>query len=438
MVASVLWYASWASLLAKFMSIAVLTYIALLKLRMLSETQPRLALLGEHLFSSFCVCLTNYLAMGFVIAPEAVSGWVVIMILWAAGLAFVFGAAFYGVVVCALWRTASASLAEALTEIDETTEHAGVQRAAAWMQLTAVATALCAGSTVLLGVVQEAERAIPYNLFIRLFEVNLNSLDSILNSLAAALLAGLLASTDAERRVDESLQLVATHALEQTALRREEKLLAELQQSIEISDDFKVASLMGSLQKLGWSRDSCMRKVQGLRADYSKECGVCLAWILSTEFKELAQQLAGKDDPTFYELKEAFYMNAKLGWERTCPRDGKQGCAFVDTLPPHHRGRCTHFLSWTWAYSVGTLQDALGKWVTTSGKDPQSTFLFCCFFVNNQYRILYTPDSKDGEENLEDIFARNLLRIGKVVALLDTYDNPKYLTRIWTIYRLGR
>jgi hypothetical protein len=54
-----------------------------------------------------------------------------------------------------------------------------------------------------------------------------------------------------------------------------------------------------------------------------------------------------------------------------------------------------------------------------------------CFFVNNQFRIIV-----DGIDvgDLEEVFETNLVRIGAVVALLDDWDTPVYLTRIWTIY----
>ena len=54
-----------------------------------------------------------------------------------------------------------------------------------------------------------------------------------------------------------------------------------------------------------------------------------------------------------------------------------------------------------------------------------------CFFVNNQFRIIV-----DGIDvgDLEEVFETNLVRIGAVVALLDGWDTPVYLTRIWTIY----
>ena len=60
-------------------------------------------------------------------------------------------------------------------------------------------------------------------------------------------------------------------------------------------------------------------------------------------------------------------------------------------------------------------------------------YFFMCFFANNQYRILI-EESNSGTDNLEEVFETNLKRIGKMVAMLDTWDQPMYLTRVWTVY----
>lgn len=55
------------------------------------------------------------------------------------------------------------------------------------------------------------------------------------------------------------------------------------------------------------------------------------------------------------------------------------------------------------------------------------------FFVNNQFRII-ADQRAAGSDNLENIFQENLRRIGQVVAVLDTWQEPIYLQRVWTIY----
>ena len=54
--------------------------------------------------------------------------------------------------------------------------------------------------------------------------------------------------------------------------------------------------------------------------------------------------------------------------------------------------------------------------------------MFRCFFINNQYRILYEANGV-GSANLEDIFQKRLRRVGQMVAILDAWQQPAYLTR---------
>lgn len=70
-------------------------------------------------------------------------------------------------------------------------------------------------------------------------------------------------------------------------------------------------------------------------------------------------------------------------------------------------------------------------WMDTEISDTFKTFLYMCFFVNNQFRMIV-----DGADvsNLDELFESNLLRIGKIVALLDGWDAPVYSTRVWTIF----
>merc|ERR1712050_153611 len=96
-----------------------------------------------------------------------------------------------------------------------------------------------------------------------------------------------------------------------------------------------------------------------------------------------------KEDPTFHDLKHVFFLgDDRLGADIKCPRDGKLGCALVDILPSQHRQPCTHFLSWSWAYTLHQVQSGLELWVGRGDYDPGKEFLFMCFFVNNQYRIM--------------------------------------------------
>jgi len=79
------------------------------------------------------------------------------------------------------------------------------------------------------------------------------------------------------------------------------------------------------------------------------------------------------------------------------------------------------------------LRAALLGWLATERLEPDEVFLWMCFFINNQHRIL-VDKSSNGSDDLEHTFEANLERIGKVVALVDTWVDPVYLQRIWTIF----
>eukprot|EP00931_Biecheleriopsis_adriatica_P025829 TRINITY_DN15777_c0_g1_i1.p1 TRINITY_DN15777_c0_g1~~TRINITY_DN15777_c0_g1_i1.p1 ORF type:complete len:1387 (+),score=209.38 TRINITY_DN15777_c0_g1_i1:86-4246(+) len=185
-------------------------------------------------------------------------------------------------------------------------------------------------------------------------------------------------------------------------------------------------------------------------ARQSKEGGISVAFLLESAFLELAEGDAGarKKNPNFHELADStrrgapfFDRESGLGCKEVCPRTKKLGCAFIDFYRAH-RGICSHFLSWSWGYRVATLREALRPWaekklVNQRDSQARDIFLYCCFFCNNQYRI-FEELGGQGSEDLEEMFQERLVHIrnagGSVVALLDTWCHPCYLTRIWCIY----
>eukprot|EP00438_Fugacium_kawagutii_P005405 Skav219481 [mRNA] locus=scaffold2719:183005:183811:+ [translate_table: standard] len=55
-------------------------------------------------------------------------------------------------------------------------------------------------------------------------------------------------------------------------------------------------------------------------------------------------------------MKTAFWLSEDpIGREIICPRDGRAGCALVDWIPRDERREQTHFMSWTWRYSLQQL-----------------------------------------------------------------------------------
>lgn len=56
---------------------------------------------------------------------------------------------------------------------------------------------------------------------------------------------------------------------------------------------------------------------------------------------------------TAQDMKSAFWLSKDpIGQDIICPRDGQAGCALVDWMPVDERREQTHYLSWTWQYSL--------------------------------------------------------------------------------------
>eukprot|EP00438_Fugacium_kawagutii_P036277 Skav218325 [mRNA] locus=scaffold2239:261690:267567:+ [translate_table: standard] len=184
------------------------------------------------------------------------------------------------------------------------------------------------------------------------------------------------------------------------------------------------------LNPLGLQKAKFDQNVSAMRVLQSQRAGVSIEYLLSADFAQLATQRTGKNDPTF-DMKTAFWLaEDPIGRDIICPRDGRPGCALVDWIPRCERREQTHFMSWTWKYSLLEAQSAL-EIFQESLVGP--CHFFMCFFTNNQYRIL-VEESSSGSDNLEEVFESNLKRIGQMVAILDTWNQPTYLTRVWTVY----
>ena len=127
--------------------------------------------------------------------------------------------------------------------------------------------------------------------------------------------------------------------------------------------------------------------------------------------------------------------DAAIGWDVLCRRDGRLGCALVDWLPREHRREQTHFMSWTWRYALSQVKGALEAYSASMSSTAAAgnVFFFMCFFTNNQFRII-VEETTAGSADLEEVFEANLRRIGRMVAILDTWDRPIYLSRVWTVY----
>eukprot|EP00434_Breviolum_minutum_P020958 symbB.v1.2.018488.t1/scaffold1477.1/size133841/2 len=151
-------------------------------------------------------------------------------------------------------------------------------------------------------------------------------------------------------------------------------------------------------------------------------------------FPDLARSASGKENPNFYEIcPTVAHGNNGLGFQKTCPRDGKPHCSIVDALNETCTGRVTHFVSWCWSYRLMDFVSAVNGWVRKSGVDGEDVFLWICFFCNNQYRILQEA-TQTGADELKSVFESHLVEAGHMLVLLDTIEQPAYAKRAWCIF----
>jgi len=214
-------------------------------------------------------------------------------------------------------------------------------------------------------------------------------------------------------------------------LAKRDTLMQELEAALWLEPH--VEKKASELESLGMTPGEVAEHLRALRAEQSLKAGVSLRYLLSGDFEDLARGRTQLEDPSFNDMKPAFWLGADpLGGDIICPRDLKPGCALVDWLPQKERREQTHFMSWTWSYRLSQVQSALWMYQASSVIQ-QDVYFYMCFFVNNQFRII-VERSMTGSSNLGVVFNENLTRVGKMVAILDTWKNPVYLGRVWTIY----
>jgi len=64
---------------------------------------------------------------------------------------------------------------------------------------------------------------------------------------------------------------------------------------------------------------------------------------------------------------------------------------------------------------------------------PDDTFLWVCFFCNNQYRIK-DAGSQVSPQELKSTFEHSLEQVGQMVIMLNDFFDPMYISRAWCIF----
>ena len=151
---------------------------------------------------------------------------------------------------------------------------------------------------------------------------------------------------------------------------------------------------------------------------------------------------AGLDtaDASIWHTVHAFAKTHSEHW--VCPRDGGVGCAYVDTLSGvDDVGPATALLSYSWGYRVAEVSAALSAWTERTGRDPKRTRIWLCSLCLNQHSfegrvaVIGEPDA-DRSEALLKIFGDRVLAIGRILPMLEPWDDPGYVKRAWCLFEL--
>ena len=120
------------------------------------------------------------------------------------------------------------------------------------------------------------------------------------------------------------------------------------------------------------------------------------------------------DDPGQASIWHMVHAFAKpCSASQICPRDGKVGSAYVDTLVSEDDlGHATALLSYAWGYQVVEVSAALSAWTVRAERDPKRTRIWICSLCLNQFRI-DDPDNQDSD--LQKEFGERVVAIGRIL-----------------------
>ena len=140
------------------------------------------------------------------------------------------------------------------------------------------------------------------------------------------------------------------------------------------------------------------------------------------------------DEPSKADMWHAVHAYAKpISATATCPRDGNVGSAYVDTLVSRDDvGRATALLSYSWGYEIAEVSSALSSWASRCKCDPKRTAIWICALCLNQHRIADESIKKD----LQKEFSERVIAIGRILPMLEQWDDPGYVKRAWCLFEL--
>ena len=146
---------------------------------------------------------------------------------------------------------------------------------------------------------------------------------------------------------------------------------------------------------------------------------------------------------TFYDLEDLqdpiYGLFRQKGANATCPRDGKEGAAYIDCLAGEDKtGPSDYMLSYGWGNSVFDIIDALVDFCEVRNMDMRRTYIWMCCIYNNQHRLAIEVAEKEklSFSDAASIFRSGVIGIKNVIAFLSPWRKPVYIQRAWCIFEL--
>ena len=137
-------------------------------------------------------------------------------------------------------------------------------------------------------------------------------------------------------------------------------------------------------------------------------------------------------DATIWHMVHAYVKPASAS--TVCPRDGTMGCAYVDTLTHEDDvGPATALLSYSWGYRVTEVAAALSDWTIKIDHDPKRAHIWVCSLCLNQHAMSQEAVSP---EDLAKEFGDRVVAIGRILPMLEPWDDPGYIKRAWCLFEL--
>jgi len=152
-------------------------------------------------------------------------------------------------------------------------------------------------------------------------------------------------------------------------------------------------------------------------------------------------------DPTFREIEhfvwgtpeKRFHPSRDFLGHATAidSEDGRPGTSLMNVLRQRDArfvGPAAYFLSWTWLYRVSDVVDGLRELCRQQDWDPSTTYVWMCFFVNNQrvWLLEAEPEPMSRPERIQECIDN----VGGFIVLLDRHEGSTYFSRIWLIFEL--